>query len=135
MRELVTPHVMHLMSSSFANIFFFCWKCFSTKESKCISPKALKKERFSCQLFLLSLYKNYSTVLTEKKPISSQLLCLPTVISALYHGTKKASEVLQRWRFLAFYWIASCLIIKRSSCVSKRMCASLNQLFKLVLPV
>ena len=39
-------------------IFFFCWKCFGTKESKCISPKALKKERFSCHcIFVIIVQK------------------------------------------------------------------------------
>ena len=57
MRELVTPHVMHLMSSSFVNIFF-CWKCFGTKESKCTSPKALTKERFNSHcIFVIIVQK------------------------------------------------------------------------------
>ena len=52
------------------SIFFFCWKCFGTKESKCISPKALRKERFNSHcsfvIYLLPFYENDSAVLMEK---------------------------------------------------------------------
>ena len=34
-------------------------------------------------------------------------ICLPTVISAFHHCSKKANKVLQRWRVLA-YRIAPC---------------------------
>ena len=57
MRELVTSHVMHLMPSSFVNNFFR-WKCFGTKETRCISPKALTKERFNSHcIFVIILRK------------------------------------------------------------------------------
>ena len=55
MCELVTPHVMHLMPSSFVNNFFF-WKCLGTKESKCISPKALTKNNSILTVLLFTSY-------------------------------------------------------------------------------
>ena len=83
----------------------FRWKCFGTKESKCISPKAQKNDSI-LTVFLLSFYENDSAVLTEKNAISSRLLCLTTVNSAFYsHGTKKPTKCFKG----GVYRIALCL--------------------------
>ena len=82
----------------YANLFVnnvFCWQCFGTQESKCI-PKALTKERSNSHsisiIYLLSFYENDSAVLTGRNAFSPRLLCLPTVISAFYHCTKKSTK-------------------------------------------
>ena len=55
------------------------------------------------------LFTSYHS--TKMTPLfnGENAICLPTVISAFHHFSKKANKVFKRWRVLGFYRIALCL--------------------------
>ena len=104
MRELVAPHVMHFMPSSFVNIFF-AGRVSVQKNQNVSHPK--RKRRFNSHcIFALILRKWLRCFNGEKNAISSRLLCSTTVNSAFYsHGTKKPTKCFKG----GVYRIALCL--------------------------
>ena len=91
------PHMMHLMPSSFVNNIF-AGSVSVQKNPNVSHQKPGQKNDSMLTVFLLSFYENDSAVLTEN-----------TLFLHDFYGTKKANKVLQMWRVLAFYRIASCL--------------------------
>ena len=119
-------------STKFIVIIFFCWKCFGTKESKCISPKVLTKEQFNSHcIFIIYLlfYKNDFRCFNGKNRFFLLTFMFADRDFGFLPLHKKANKVLQRWRVLAFYRITLCFnSAVHSCCVGRRIRASLKQL-------
>ena len=111
MRELVTPHVMHLMPRSFVNIYFFL-EVFRYRRIKMLShQKRSQKNDLILTVFLL-FTSYYSTKMT---PLFDSYVCRPLFrLSTIARKSQQSAS----WR--AFYGIASCLnaaVVLVSACV------------------
>ena len=126
MREFVTPHVMHLMPSSFVNNFFA--GSVSVQKNQNVSHWESADKRtiqFSLCFYYLPviILRKRLCCFNGKNATSSRLLCLLSVITAFYHCTRKPTKCLKGGVFrpvLAFYGIASCLnaeVVLVSACV------------------
>ena len=123
MRELITPHVMHLMSSSFVNIFLL--EVFGYKRFKMYLTKSTDKRMIQLSLYFCSLYKNYSALLMEKHYLFRISMFADRYFDALpWHKKSQQSASKVTCPCLLLY----SFMFKCSSCVGKRMCVSLNQL-------